>query len=287
MKTKKPLAIIHNSVSNALKPYEEKTKMGVAWVDNKIENHEVEDVYIKSNDGLNLHGLLIKHEKPKGILIECHGYRSTARRDLYISCFQYYNWGYDVLLNDQRTSEKSDGKYITFGSKESMDIVKWCEYVSNRYSDLPIILAGISMGASTVLLAADKLKEEHHVKLIIADSGFISAWNEVVYAIKHYFHLPGECFIHMINLWCMMLGRFSLKEKNTIDVLKNTKLPILFIHGENDDFVPVNNSVINYNEYKDKKELLIIPEANHGMGYLVDTEKYLNTIKKFIDKYVF
>ena len=286
MKSQKPLAIIHNSVSNALKPYEKVTLKGKAWVEEQIKNHKTEDVAITSEDGLKLHGLLIKHEKPKDVFIECHGYRSTAERDLYTSCFQYYGWGYDILLNDQRTANKSEGKYITFGIKESQDIIQWCEYVNKRYPNLPIILAGISMGASTVLLSADKLSKEHHVQLIVADSGFISAWDEVVYAIKHYFHLPGKCFIHMINLWCKVFGKFSLREKNTVDALKNADIPILFIHGEDDDFVPAHNSLTNYHEYKGEKELLIVPKANHGMGYLVDTEKYLKTVKGFIEQHM-
>ena len=286
MKSKKPLSIIHNSVDNALKSYEQIMLKGKAWVEEKMKSGETENILIKSEDGLKLHGLLIQHSNPKGIFVECHGYRSTAERDLYTSCYQYYNWGYDILLNDQRTANRSEGKYITFGVKESSDIIKWCEYVNRRYPNLPIILAGISMGATTVLLATDKLKKEYHVKLIIADSGFVSAWNEVIYAIKHYFHLPGKCFIYMINLWCKWIGKFSLKEKSTVDALKNTSIPVLLIHGEDDDFVPAHNSLTNYREYQGPKELLIVPKANHGMGYLVDSKKYLKTVKEFIDKYI-
>lgn len=285
-KTQKPLAVIHDFISTALKPYEELTLKGKEWVEEQQRKGITEDVFIQSIDGIKLHGLLIKHENSKGVMIECHGYRSTAERDLYTSCYQYYNWGYDILLNDQRTSNRSEGKYITFGIKESLDIQQWCKYVNQCYPNFPIILAGISMGATTVLFSTENIQENNNVKLVIADSGFVSAWDEVIYAINHYFHLPGKCFIHMINNWCKLFGRFSLKEKNTVEVLQNVKLPILFIHGEDDDFVPANNSVINYDNYNGEKELLIVSNANHGMGYLVDTEKYLKTVKDFIDKYI-
>ena len=285
VKNNKPLSVIHNAIEDALKPYEEKVKKGHSWVEEKRNEGRVEDIFILSEDGLKLHGILIKQENPKGVMVECHGYRSTAKGDLYPSCFEYYGWGYDLLLIDQRTTGGSEGDYITFGVKESKDVGKWCEYVSNHYEKKPIILAGISMGATTVLLATEYLRKEWLVKAIIADSGFISAWNEVVYAIGHYFHLPGICFVGMIDCWCRLFAKFSLREKNTTMVLGKEMVPILFIHGKEDDFVLKSNTEVNYMKYQGQKELLLVDKASHGMSYMVDTSNYVKTVKDFIQKY--
>ncbi|MBQ9279708.1 MAG: hypothetical protein IJ215_01485 [Clostridia bacterium] len=283
-KSKKSLmAVIRNSVENSVKPFQEIIDIGHHWMEEKLESKEVEDVSITSHDGLKLHGILIQNPNAKGIMIECHGYRSTAKFDLFTSCHEYYDLGYSLLLIDERTSNMSEGKYITLGIRESEDIIQWCEYVNHRFVGMPIILAGISMGASSVLMAVKDLGEDKNVKAVMADCGYVSAWDEVIYCLNHYFHLPGKCFIHMINFWCLVLAKFSLKEKNTIECIKDAKIPILFVHGEEDDYVPKENSFRNYEEYAGTKKLVLFPKANHGTSYLVDPKKYVKMVEEFLN----
>jgi len=278
-----PLTVIHRAVEDSLRPYSSMIEQGNRWIEEKYQKNEIEEVYIQSKDSLKLHGIFLEHPNAKGIIIECHGYRSTAQRDLFASCFQYYEWGYSLLIIDQRTSHQSEGKYITFGIKESDDVIQWCEYIHTRFNNKPIILAGISMGASSVLMAVKDMKQEMNMKAVIADSAFECARDEVIYCINHYFHLPGKLFIHLINLWCKIFAGFSLVDKTVLNCISNSNIPILLIHGEDDDFVLKENSIRIYEGYHGKKELLIVPKANHGMGYLVDSKKYLETINQFLD----
>ena len=269
-------------VSETLKPYKDIIKVGNDWIEDKYNNNEVKDVYIKSKDNLKLHGILIENKKSKGIMIEAHGYRSSAENDLYASCHEYYNMGYSLLLIDHRTSNLSEGKYITFGVKESIDIVSWIKFINKSYPKKSIVLAGISMGASSVLMSLKYINKKMKVKCALVDSGYISPYEEVLYCIKHYFHINGKLFIGMINIWCQLLAKFDLKEENTISCIQKSKIPILFVHGLLDDFVPVINTEKNYESYNGEKEMVLFEGATHGISYLVDSEKYLNYIKKFV-----
>ena len=138
------------------------------------------------------------------------------------------------------------------------------------------------MGATSVMMAMKDLRADMRVKYVISDSGYNDAYKEVIHAINHYFHIPGILFIFGINLWCKLIAKFSLKEKKVVDCIQNKRIPLLLIHGEEDDFVPPINSKIIHEAYKGKKEFELFEEAHHGMSYLVDSKKYVSLIKKMI-----
>ncbi len=273
---------VEKRVQEIIKPYKDIIKEGHDWVKNKIKNHESEDVYIKSDDNLKLHGTLIEYKDAKGTIIIAHGYRSSPERDLYASTHEYYKMGYNILLFDQRATNQSEGKYITFGVKESKDLINWIKYINTRYPNKKVILAGISMGASTVLMSLKHVTDKMNIKCVLVDCGYISPYREVLYCIRHYLHIDGIIFIDMINLWCKLFAHFSLKETDTISSMSKSNLPILFAHGLIDDIVPSRNTFINYEKYKGPKEMIIFDEATHGISYLMDPERYLSHIRKFL-----
>jgi fermentation-respiration switch protein FrsA (DUF1100 family) len=275
---------VEKRVQEIIKPYKDIIKEGHDWVKNKIENHESEDVYIKSDDNLKLHGTLIEYKNAKGTIIIAHGYRSSPERDLYASTHEYYKMGYNILLFDQRATNQSEGKYITFGVKESNDIISWVKYLNKKYPKKDIILAGVSMGASAILMSMNRIEDNMNVKGIIADSAYISGYDEVKYCINHYFKIPGILFIDMINIWCKLIAKFDLKGKNIIRSMRNSKIPVLLIHGKEDDFVPPVNSIITFKKYKGPKKLLLFEKASHGISYLVKPKYYVNAVKEFLSK---
>ena len=276
------LMVMHKAIMKALEPYDKEIKCGYNWISDKINNNFTSDIFIRSDDNIKLHGLYIRSESNKKIIIFAHGYRSTVQTDLFASCKYYYEMGYNLLLIDQRGTGKSDGKYITFGVKESEDIICWCKYINKRYKKMSIILGGISMGATSVLMAS-KYSNIYNVKAVIADSPFVFPYDQVLYCIKHYFYINGKYFIDMINVWCMIFAKFSLKEKNVILSLKDNNIPILLIHGEDDDFVPLINSKKIYDNYRGIKYFVTFPGASHGMSFLVDSKRYINEIKSFLN----
>ena len=269
----KSFKLIDNQIEEILKPYRKLYDKALKWV----SKQEVEHLKIKSFDNYDLNAIFIKNNNEKGIIILAHGYRSTKERDLYASLHEYYSLGYSLLVIEQRACGESKCKYITFGYNESKDLNRWINYIYKKTNSNNIIIGGISLGASSVLMVNNK-----HVKAIISDSAYANAYDEIKYTIKHYFHIPPFLFMWIINIYCKLFLKVNLLKINTLHNLARIHIPILFIHGSIDDFVPPENTIINYNCYKGKKDLLIIENASHGMGYLVDRNKYIDKLKSFL-----
>lgn len=263
---------IDKNIEEALKPFKDVYDKANKW----FSKQDTKKLHIKSFDNLNLSALYVKNKKNKGLIILAHGYRSNIRRDLYASCSEYYKMGYSLLLVNLRGCE-SEGKYITFGVKESRDINSWIDYMNKEYKYEKIILGGISLGASSILMV-----NNDHVRAIISDSPFASAYDELNYVIKHYFHLPAFIFMPMINLYAKFFADADINKANVVDNINKINVPILFIHGLSDEFIPHVNTILLYTRYKKDKDILLIKDSDHGMGYLVDRDAYINKIKSFI-----
>ena len=112
-----------------------------------------EEVTIKSFDGLNLHGDLFTADTADRVVVCVHGYKGNGIKDMAMVANFYLDHNCHVLLIDQRASGKSEGRYVTFGMKEHRDLCDWLFFISDRYSNLPIYIDGVSMGATTSMLA--------------------------------------------------------------------------------------------------------------------------------------
>ena len=140
------------------------------------------------------------------------------------------------------------------------------------------------MGASTVMMAAS-LPLPENVKGIVADCGFTSPADIIAKVAKQSFHVNGKAVVAVLNPLCRMIGGFSLYECFTPQILANSDIPILFIHGKSDDFVPCDMSVESYNAARGKKEICLVEGAGHGLGYLVDREGVTASLKIFFETY--
>lgn len=242
-------------------------------------------ITLTSFDGLKLVGLLIPAEQAKGTIIVMHGYRSRADMDFAPEVKFLHELGYRLIVAMQRSHDESEGKYITFGAKERYDCLEWAQYAAERFGkEQDIFLAGISMGASTVLMAAG-LPLPENVRGIIADCGFTSPWDIVSKVGRHDMHLPAFPFVYGVNLFARWLAKFDLKECSTLEAMKTNTRPILFIHGDADDFVPLAMTEKAYEACTAPKELLVIHGAGHAVSYLYDTETCQRAIAAFIRKY--
>lgn len=263
-----------------LKEYEQYVVSGIKWFKGK----EPEKITILSYDGLKLVGYYIEHPEPKGTLILVHGYGSLYSLDFGCVYEYYYSLGYSVLAVNQRAHGDSEGKYIFFGTRERYDCQKWAEYIASRTpEDLPVFLDGLSMGTTTVLMASG-LKLPDNVKGIIADCGFTSPWDEFCEILKRA-KVPVHPVLDGVNLWAKICIGFDFKEYSTLDAMKVNKLPVLFVHGEADTFVPPKFSYENYDACIAPKQLVTVPGAYHGMSYLTDMDKCRRAIEEFLNKY--
>lgn len=238
------------------------------------------ELSITTFDGLTLWGKYYEYAPGAPIELMFHGYRGTAERDLCGGVQRSFSLGHSVLIVDQRGSGKSGGNTITFGVKESRDCRCWVDFMIKYFgADVRIILCGISMGATTVLLAASQSLPENVIG-VLADCGFSSA-KEIICKVIHQLRLPDKLLYPFVRLGGMMFGGFDVEKADASAAVKNCRVPVIFFHGDQDDYVPCQMSRVNYDACGAVKELVLTPGAGHGMCYLVDQEAYIRALRKF------
>lgn len=248
-----------------------------------INNIDKEWIYIESIDGLKLAARYFKNSNSNKIIILFHGYRSIPENDFGPIFKMYYELGYSILLIDQRAHGKSEGKYITFGVKERFDCLRWCEYVSDNLNEIDeIILGGMSMGATTVLLASG-LKLPCKVKGIISDCGFTSPKDIISRVVNVRYGIEASVLLPFVNMLCVLIAKFNLYECSVLEAMNNNKLPILFIHGKSDNFIPSKMTVQNFEACRSRKKLLLVECVNHARSYLADKSKVQRAVKAFLE----
>ena len=277
--------------------YYDEIQEGIAW----INQQKAEDIYIQSEDGLKLHGRLMDQPGAKGTVLMFHGYRTHPEVDFSASSHVYYECGNRIVHIDQRASGESEGNYIGFGVLESRDCCLWAQYIAKRFgTDQKIILAGLSMGASTVLMASayhdNKMVQissspektmEVCVKLpenvtgIVADSAFSSPYDIIKKRIHTTYHCKGTLLTVAIGIWSRILAHYSLKELSVPEVMKTNTIPVLLVHGTADSNVPVEMTIKAAENCRVPKKLLLVDGAEHGTGYLVDNEAYKKALREF------
>jgi fermentation-respiration switch protein FrsA (DUF1100 family) len=262
------------------KIYEPHRELMVSWM-KEAKNIEGEDIYIESFDGTRLHARYYRCNNHNGITeIMFHGYRGSAERDMCGGIQRCFRLGHNALIVDQRTSGESEGSVITFGVRESRDCAKWAWYAAERFGkDARLILCGISMGASTVMMAT-ALELPPNVVGVLADCGFSSA-KEIIKKVINQLGLPATPLYPFVKLGARIFGGFDLEENPPIQALAKCKIPVMFIHGTDDDFVPAEMSQKNYDACLGKKDIFKVEGAGHGLGYIIDPDGYVEALRRF------
>ncbi|MBR2460273.1 MAG: alpha/beta hydrolase [Clostridia bacterium] len=267
-------------VKTKLQPYADHIYNGVEL----LHGEKSETVYTQSFDGLKLAAVCLPAEESRATVILMHGFRSSPYWDFAGVIKKYSEMGFNLVLPYQRAHGKSEGKYLTFGVKERRDLLSWVDWTKERFGENEkIIVDGMSMGAATVLMASG-LGYPDNVKGIIADCGYTSPYEIISKVMKENMHIPQYPFIWIFGAMCRVFADFSLKECSTVDAMKVNGKPVLFAHGEADDFVPYAMTVENYDACVAEKVLVSVAGADHGISYLVDQKKYDEALDSFLEK---
>ena len=246
-----------------------------------LEEWPYESVETTAFDGIRLFGRYYHVRDGAPVQLQMHGYRGDAIRDFCGGAKLARQLGMNILLVDQRAHGHSGGKAITFGIRERYDCQTWTRYIYMRFGpETPIYLAGVSMGAATVLMAAG-LKLPHTVRGIIADCPYSSPEAIIRKVISDDLHLPAPIVFPFVRLAARLFGNFSLRETSAAEAVSHSDIPALLIHGEDDRFVPCGMSAAIAGLCRGPCTFASFPDAGHGLSYIVDPERYGTLVADF------
>ncbi len=248
-----------------------------------LADRPCEIVTIRSHDGLTLSARYYHVADGAPLDICCHGYKSHPFTDFSGGSQLCFAMGHNVLLIDQRAQHNSQGKCMTFGILERYDVLDWVNYAIDRFgSELKITLYGVSMGGATLLMAAE-LPLPENVKGIVADGPF-AVPVEIILDVGRKLHYPQNLIRPFLYIAAWLYGGFRLGETDAVKAVKNTKVPIVILHGEADSYVPcaMSEPVALANPHMVRR--YTFPGAEHAISYLVDTERYSKIVTEFSEE---
>lgn len=263
------------------KPAPESTE-GQEW----LRQQEVKELRVLSYDNKVLYGRFIPCENARGTLLLFHGYHSSADRDFGPTMALYHDMGFHLLLADQRAHGQSEGRFLTFGVKERMDVLSWVTYLSMMLGeDHPMFLGGVSMGAATVCMASD-MEFPANVRGVVADCGYSSPYEIARCVLKQRVGRFSGVATCLCGFFARLYGGFGLKDWSSLEALHNTKLPVLLFHGIDDKFVPCSMGRQCRDACQGEVTLLEFPGATHCHSFIVDPERYKKALEAFFDKHL-
>ncbi|MBQ7415608.1 MAG: alpha/beta fold hydrolase [Oscillospiraceae bacterium] len=243
--------------------------------------HEV--VEIQSHDGLTLKAVYYPAQNQTGkAVIFAHGYTSHAEREWAFPGLFYHSLGFNVLIPYQRAHGMSQGKFISFGALEHLDMMKWVEKINLIHPDDSILIHGLSMGGGIVLNLCDK--EMKNVKALISDAPNVSIADFFKGICGHVFKKKSEKVLpHVFGRFQREFG-VDAKDFDASQIVCNCRYPLLLSAGSMEQREDVFNQLRECNPMD--TTIVILPGCNHGNGMYKQTEMFQNAIKTFVDRYI-
>ena len=249
-----------------------------------LSHPSLEYFHITSSDNLKLHNYILTNDSSKKWAVIVHGYTSEAIK-MATYAKNFYEMGYNIIMPDLRGHGKSEGHYIGMGWDERLDIIDLIDHIVANNIDSQIVLFGVSMGAATVMNVSGETLPSN-VKAVIEDCGYTSTSDEFAYQLKSMYKLPSFPLINAASLVSQVKAGYSFTEGSPIEQIKKSITPTLFIHGDQDGFVPYFMLDELYNVSTVEKERLVIKGAEHAEAHKTDPTLYWSTIKSFLAKHM-
>lgn len=258
-----------------------------AWVDSLNQASALKDTFINNRAGLRLHAYYIAAPHPTAkTAVIVHGYTDNAIRMMHIGYLYNHNLQYNILLPDLQYHGRSEGNAIQMGWKDRLDVMEWMDVAQHVYGDSTrMVVHGISMGAATTMMVSGE-QQPAYVKCFVEDCGYTSVWDEFSKEIKEQFDLSPFPLLYFSSALCKLKYGWGFKEASALNQVKKCHLPMLFIHGSADTYVPTKMVYTLFESKPEPKELWIVPGAKHALSFLENQKAYTDKVQCFTSKYI-
>lgn len=257
------------------------------WIE-WVKDQPFEHLTLMSRDGLELSGYYLPAKEPTDKLaILTHGYLGHGKQMGLYGQHYYNDLGYDIFMPDARGHGNSEGNYYGFGWPDRLDLIDWTDLLVKKLgSDTNVIYHGLSMGAATVLMASGEEELPSQVQAIVADSPYQSVYQLFTYQMNRMFHLPAFPLLDSTSLLTKIRAGYSFREASALKEVGKTDVPILYIHGKSDTFVPTEMAEELFQQTASHAELFLVPDANHGESFALAGDNYTEKIEHFLGRIV-
>lgn len=259
------------------------------WIDSLQCAHALRDTFIVQADGTKAHALYVwAPRKTNQTAILVHGYKDRAEGMLHLGYVYHHFLGYNILLPDLHAHGRSEGSDIQMGWKDRIDVLRWTQVADRLFADSTghtrQVLHGVSMGAATVMCVSGE-KTPGYVKCFVEDCGYTSAWDEFQYELNEMFGLPPFPLMWTTSALCKLRYGWSFGQASPLRQVAKCHKPMLFIHGDKDDFVPTKMVYPLYQAKPGVKELFIGKGSIHAKTYRDHRKEYVRIVKDFVGRY--
>lgn len=260
------------------------------WMDSVRADGVLQDTFILSDDGRRLHAYYLAHHsrrdsvsKPRGTAVLLHGYRNCAIDMMHLGYMYHHCLGYNIFLPDHHAHGQSEGESIRMGWLDRLDVIRWCGIADSLFSE-NIVVHGISMGAAATMMLSAEENIPPSVTHFIEDCGYTSVWEEFHGQLWAEFSLPAFPLLYSSSALCSILYGWDFSEADALAQVKNCRRPMLFIHGDSDDFVPTSMVHPLYEAHPETKELWLTEGVGHALSYSTYPEEYTRRVREFLSR---
>ena len=257
------------------------------WVDRLKQVEALKDTFIINPHGIQLHAYYVAAPQPTSkTAVIVHGHTDNAIRMFMIGYLYNRDLGYNILLPDLQHQGESEGPAIQMGWKDRWDVLQWMNIANEIFGDsTQMVVHGISMGGATTMMVSGE-EQKPFVKCFVEDCGYTSVWDEFSHELKASFHLPPFPLMYTTSWLCEKKYGWNFKEASSLKQVAKSQLPMLFIHGDKDTYVPTWMVYSLYEAKPGPKELWIVPGAAHAVSYKENKQEYTDRVRAFVGRYI-
>lgn len=250
-----------------------------------LEKAERRKIQVRTSDGYLLTAAEFPAETKDRWVLLLHGYTGWKEEMYQFACW-YQQKGYSVLVPDLRCQGESEGDFIGMGWTDHYDCELWIAHILEQAPEAEIVLHGQSMGAATALLVAGSPEASEHIKAVVSDSAYTSAYEMFGDKITEWFHLPAAFFVDSACVMLKIRGGYDLRDASPLRAVATSGIPTLFIHGDEDRMIDVNMSYELFEAASCEKELFIVEGAGHAQAQDKAPDVYYERISAFLGRYL-